>query len=83
MAAPGAVPPAARLVLLGDATSAGLDAAIAGLRVALPASATVETFAAEGVTAGDVRAWLAGRVRARPAEESADAQLGASATAAR
>jgi hypothetical protein len=77
VAAPSAAPSATRLILLRDATPDELEAAIAGLRAALPEAATIETLAAEGVTADDLRAWLAGQVRARPG----DAAVGATRVA--
>jgi hypothetical protein len=80
--APDAASPGTLIILLGGGTPGEQNAAITALRGALPASATVESFPAEGVTAGDVRAWLATQVRAQSASESPDAPRGASAPVA-
>lgn len=64
-----AAPSAVRLILIGGGAPERVDAALAGLRAALPDAATFDIFAVEGIAAAEVRAWLADRARTRPIEE--------------
>jgi hypothetical protein len=67
---PGPEPEAA-LLLISNADPAALPAAAAAARGALPATAVVDVVAAPGLTAAELRAWLASRAAAiAPAPDS-------------
>lgn len=75
-AAVPAAPLTTWLILLNGSAPEHLDAALAGLRGALPESGSVEIFSAEGLTADEVRARLAGRALSPPVTSSPDTSNG-------